>query len=226
MLPLRDENPTEIFPLVTISLIGINVLIFFYELSLGYRVDEFVQAFGAVPYEIIHGIDLPPLGVFPVRLNLLTSMFLHGGWVHLLGNMLYLWIFGNNVEDSMGHLRFLIFYLLCGSVAGLTQILFSPQSTIPLIGASGAIAGILGGYIILFPHAQILTLIILGYFVRIVRLPAIMVLGMWIVLQLFQEMASLAVRVPGGVAWFAHIGGFVVGLLLIKIFAGKLRRRW
>jgi len=226
MLPLRDENPTEIFPAVTISLIGINVLIFFYELSLGYRVNEFVHALGAVPYEIIHGIDIPPLGVLPVQFNLLTSMFLHGGWVHLLGNMLYLWIFGNNVEDSMGHLRFLIFYLLCGSVAGLTQILLSPQSTIPLIGASGAIAGILGGYIILYPHAQILTLIILGYFIRIVRLPAIMVLGMWIVLQFFQGIASLAVRVPGGVAWFAHIGGFIFGLALIKIFVHKLRRRW
>ena len=226
MLPLRDENPTKTYPAVTVTLIGVNVLVFLYELALGHRVNDFLSAFGAVPYEITHRVDLPPTSGLPVQLNLFTSMFLHAGWIHLLGNMLYLWIFGNNVEDSMGHWRFLIFYILCGLVAGLGQVFINPQSKIPSVGASGAIAGVLGGYILLYPFARVLTLVPLGFFIRIIPLPAILVLGMWIVLQFFQGLASLSVRETGGVAWFAHIGGFIAGLGLIKIFSHKRQRGW
>jgi len=218
MLPLRDVNPTRNFPIMTIILIAINVLVFIYELILGPQVEGFVQSWAIIPYEITHGVDLPPASIQPIYLTLLTAMFLHGGIVHIAGNMLFLWIFGNNIEDAMGSLRFLVFYLLCGLAAAFAQIAVGPNSEIPNIGASGAIAGVLGAYLLLFPHAEVQTLVFLGFFVRLVRLPALLFLGLWFVLQLFSGVAGLGMEATGGVAWFAHIGGFIAGLVLINLF--------
>lgn len=218
MLPLRDVNPTRTFPLVTIALIAVNVLVFIYELILGPQVEGFVQSWAIIPYEITHGVDLPPASIQPIYLTLITAMFLHGGIVHIAGNMLFLWIFGNNIEDAMGSLRFIVFYLLCGLVAAFAQIAVGPNSDIPNIGASGAIAGVLGAYLLLFPRAEVQTLVFLGFFVRLVRLPALLFLGLWFVLQLFSGVAGLGMEATGGVAWFAHIGGFIAGIVLINIF--------
>lgn len=218
MLPLRDVNPTRTFPLVTIALIAVNVLVFIYELILGPQVEGFVQSWAIIPYEITHGVDLPPASIQPIYLTLITAMFLHGGIVHIAGNMLFLWIFGNNIEDAMGSLRFIVFYLLCGLVAAFAQIAVGPNSDIPNIGASGAIAGVLGAYLLLFPRAEVQTLVFLGFFVRLVRLPALLFLGLWFVLQLFSGVAGLGMEAMGGVAWFAHIGGFIAGIVLINIF--------
>lgn len=218
MLPLRDVNPTRTFPLVTIALIAVNVLVFIYELILGPQLEGFVQSWAIIPYEITHGVDLPPASIQPIYLTLITAMFLHGGIVHIAGNMLFLWIFGNNIEDAMGSLRFIVFYLLCGLVAAFAQIAVGPNSDIPNIGASGAIAGVLGAYLLLFPRAEVQTLVFLGFFVRLVRLPALLFLGLWFVLQLFSGVAGLGMEAMGGVAWFAHIGGFIAGIVLINIF--------
>lgn len=218
MLPLRDVNPTRHFPLMTIILIAVNVLVFLYELILGPQVEGFVQSWAIIPYEITHGVDLPPASIQPIYLTLITAMFLHGGFVHIAGNMLFLWIFGNNIEDAMGSLRFLVFYLLCGLAAAFAQIAVGPNSDIPNIGASGAIAGVLGAYLLLFPRAEVQTLVFLGFFVRLVRLPALLFLGLWFVLQLFSGVAGLGMEATGGVAWFAHIGGFIAGIVLINLF--------
>jgi membrane associated rhomboid family serine protease len=218
MLPLRDVNPTRTFPLVTIAIIAVNVLVFIYELILGPQLEGFVQSWAIIPYEITHGVDLPPASIQPIYLTLITAMFLHGGIVHIAGNMLFLWIFGNNIEDAMGSLRFIVFYLLCGLVAAFAQIAVGPNSDIPNIGASGAIAGVLGAYLLLFPRAEVQTLVFLGFFVRLVRLPALLFLGLWFVLQLFSGVAGLGMEATGGVAWFAHIGGFIAGIVLINIF--------
>jgi len=218
MLPLRDVNPTRHFPLMTIILIAINVLVFIYELILGPQLEGFVQSWAIIPYEITHGVDLPPASIQPIYLTLITAMFLHGGFVHIAGNMLFLWIFGNNIEDAMGSLRFLVFYLLCGLAAAFAQIAVGPNSDVPNIGASGAIAGVLGAYLLLFPRAEVQTLVFLGFFVRLVRLPALLFLGLWFVLQLFSGVAGLGMEAMGGVAWFAHIGGFIAGIVLINLF--------
>jgi len=218
MIPLKDDLPGRIFPLITVSLIVLNSLVFFYQMSLGRDEEVFVFKYGAIPWEITHHVDRNPTVPFPVQGTLLTSMFLHGGLFHLIGNMLYLWIFGNNIEDAMGHLRFLIFYFVCGVIAAISHILTSPNSQIPMIGASGAISGVLGAYIWLHPQARILTLLIFGFFIRIVKIPALGVLGFWIILQLINGTLSLGLKEGGGVAWFAHIGGFIAGLFLIHFF--------
>lgn len=217
MIPLKDDNPTRIFPIVTIGIIAANILVFIYQISLGPGYEKFIFAYGALPYEITHGIDIGPQIQMPVFFTVYTSMFMHGGFMHIIGNMLYLWIFGNNIEDSMGHIRFIFFYLICGTVASLTHIFLAPNSKIPMVGASGAVSGILGAYILLFPHARILTLVIFGFFVRMIKIPAIVVLGFWIVLQ-FLNSAVASGSEGGGVAWFAHIGGFFAGLILIYFF--------
>jgi len=174
-----------------------------------------------VPFEVTHNFGPA------VAFSFLTSMFLHGGFMHIFGNMLYLWIFGNNVEDSMGRLRFLVFYLMTGVIAGTAQVLASPDSRTPSIGASGAIAGVLGAYIVLFPNARVQTLIFLGYFARMTQLPALLVLGFWFVLQLFNGLLAFGMTQMGGVAWFAHVGGFVAGLLLVRLFSlGRSRGQW
>jgi membrane associated rhomboid family serine protease len=219
MIPLHDDNPTERTPFVTIAFIAACVLVFLYQASLPPDLGEnFVYQYGAIPAVVFGQAQLPPfVTAAPPLATLVTSMFLHGGWMHLIGNMLYLWIFGNNVEDVMGHVRFVYFYVLCGILAALSHALIDPSSTIPMVGASGAISGILGAYLLLFPRAQVLVLIPLGIFTRIMYVPAGFVLGMWFVLQLLSGGLSLG-RQGGGVAFFAHVGGFVAGLALIGLF--------
>ena len=218
MIPLRDDVPTAITPFVTVALIGACSLIFLWQISLGEREFEMVvYRLGVIPATLVGGEELPlALHPVPPELTLFTSMFLHGGWMHLIGNMLYLWIFGNNIEDSMGHLRFVIFYVACGIVAALVQVYPDPGSTVPMIGASGAISGVLGAYLLLYPRAHVLVLLPLGYFSQLVHLPAMLVLGFWFLLQLINSM--FATSGSGGVAWGAHIGGFLAGMILIPLF--------
>lgn len=226
MLPLRDINPTYRFPVVTLVIIGLNIAVYVVELffqATG-QLNRFVAAYAVIPFELTQGVDLPPPSLHPAYLTIFTAMFMHGGFLHIFGNMLYLWIFGNNIEDNMGSIRFLVFYLLCGIAATFAQVAVDPVSRIPNIGASGAIAGVLGAYLVIHPRAQVETLLFLGYFIRVVRLPAIFVLGYWIVIQLFQGVLSLGMTQMGGVAWFAHIGGFVAGLVLVNLF--RQRQRW
>jgi membrane associated rhomboid family serine protease len=222
LIPLRDENPSRTFPLVTILLLGANAAAFLYEILLpAPLLEELVFAYGAVPARFgLTRLSVAALLDAPWG-TLLSSMFLHGGLLHVGGNMLYLWIFGDNVEDSMGHVRFGIFYLLCGIAAALFQIVATPSSPVPLVGASGAIAGVLGAYLLLFPHARIRTLVIFVFFARIVPIPALFVLGLWFLMQIVSAPASRG----AGVAFFAHIGGFVTGMILLGLFARR-RPAW
>jgi len=218
MIPLKDNNPIRIFPSVTIVIIILNVAVFLFELAQGQHLETFIKSFGCIPYELKTGIDIEPRIFFPVRFTILSAMFMHGGWMHIIGNMLYFWIFGNNIEDRLGHIRFLFFYIIVGIFATFSQIMVNPFSTVPQIGASGAVSGILGAYILLFPKAKVLTLIPIFYFIRIVTLPAFVVLGFWIIIQVISGFLSLSYTAQGGVAFFAHIGGFISGLVLIYPF--------
>ena len=218
-LPLHDENPTRRFPAVTILLIALNAGVFLWTALAPQGLDVFVLRFGAIPYTLTHG----PIPGFPVEripplAAVFASMFLHGGLLHLLGNMLYLWIFGNNVEDVLGPARFLVFYILGGAAAAATHIALHPSSTAPMIGASGAVAAVLGAYFLLFPRARVRTLLFLFVFVQVVYLPAAVLLGFWFLLQL------VSAGLGGGVAWFAHIGGFIAGMLMIRAATAKTRR--
>jgi membrane associated rhomboid family serine protease len=215
VIPLKDSNPTERFPIITVVFIILNILVFLYQASLADdSVESFVGAFSLVPARLLHtGTVLP--GPVPAGITIFTSQFLHGGLFHLIGNMLYLWIFGNNVEDAMGRVRFIIFYLLCGALAAMTHAFMNPQSSIPMIGASGAVSGILGAYVLLYPKARVLTLFTLGFFIRMIEVPAIMVLGFWLVFQLLNALIGQG---ASGVAWYAHIGGFLAGMALIILF--------
>jgi len=227
-LPLKDENPTSRFPVVTVLIIALNVVVFFLQLVSPEGLQFYVYKMGAIPYEITHFKSLPlvvghsaeQIPRLAPALTLIFSMFLHGGFFHLLFNMLYLWIFGNNVEDFLGPFRFIIFYLISGVGASLTHIIFNANSQIPMIGASGAIAGVLGAYLILYPKARVVTLIFFIFIIRIVPIPAAFVLGFWFLMQV------LNVGVGGGVAWFAHIGGFLIGIGLIKLFTKKRPKVW
>jgi membrane associated rhomboid family serine protease len=218
MIPLRDDNPTEITPVITVAIIITCVLVFLYEISLPVPDNKvFVYMYGAIPAVVLGQAHLPQeLARIPAYGTLLSSMFLHGGWMHLIGNMLYLWIFGNNIEDVMGHIKFIIFYGLCGVLAALSHAWIDPQSTIPMVGASGAISGILGGYLLLYPHARVLVLIPYG-FIGTFNVPAAMVLGVWFLMQVFSGGMSLGHQ-GGGVAFFAHIGGFIAGMVLVGFF--------
>jgi membrane associated rhomboid family serine protease len=222
VLPLKDINPSHSFPLVNVSLIVLNFLGFFYELALGPNLERFIFAAAFIPSHY-----WAPGGLGNDFQSILLSMFLHGGWVHLLGNMLYLWIFGDNVEDRLGHLRYLVFYLLAGFGATVAHALSNPQSTIPSIGASGAIAGVLGAYAITYPRARVVTLVPLGFYMQLTELPALLVLGLWFVLQLFSGVAEIGVRTAqtGGVAFWAHIGGFVFGMALMVLLGWTRRSR-
>ena len=221
MIPLRDDNPTVLWPIVTITLIIANAAVFFYELSLEPRLLEtLIYQMGMVPASLLQSPIPGSVGYFTV----FTSMFLHGGWMHIIGNMLYLWIFGNNIEDSMGHVRFVIFYLLAGLVAAAAHLALNPASAVPTIGASGAVSGVLGAYLVLFPHARVQTLITFGFFIRMVYLPAWVLLIFWIGLQILNQALSPMDPAAGGVAYAAHIGGFVAGFALILLFR-KYRRR-
>ena len=221
MIPLHDDNPTELFPFVTVTFIVSCVLIFLWQISLDPKIQQaVVYSLGVVPATLIGHRTLPPeLAVIPPAMTVLSSMFLHGGWMHMLGNMLYLWIFGNNVEDAMGHGRFIVFYVLCGIAAALAQSFPNPASTVPMIGASGAIAGVLGAYLLLHPRARVLVAIPVWVVIHTTRLPAVFVLGFWFVLQIVNTMLSNGEG--GGVAWGAHVGGFVAGLVLIPLFKRK-----
>ena len=222
LLPLKDDNPTSSVPFVTIGLILANALVFYHQITLDFAGSQrFIAQWGAIPYQIIYGEILHDVPLIPLPLTLFSSMFLHGGFLHLIGNMLYLWIFGNNVEDTLGHFRFFIFYLICGLLAAAVQIFSAPDSTVPIVGASGAIAGILGAYLLLFPGARVLTLLFIIIFVKLIRIPAIIILGFWFFIQL------LGVgTVDTNIAFFAHIGGFISGLILVKLFQpGRSRGR-
>jgi membrane associated rhomboid family serine protease len=217
VIPLRDENPTTITPVVTVALVVLNCLVYLYQVSLGPAEERFIASFAAVPAEWFQpGTAVGDPGV-PPSLTVLTAMFLHGSLMHLGGNMLYLWIFGNNIEDVMGHGRFILFYVLCGVAAMFGHAFTAPESTVPMIGASGAISGVLGAYLLLFPQVRVLVLIPLGFFTRMVHVPAVGVLGFWIVMQIINGAFSWG-GLGGGVAWFAHIGGFAAGFALIKVF--------
>ena len=219
MIPLRDINPTERFAVVTVVLIALNVAVFAYELTLGeYASERFVAAFAVIPSNLFAPGPVPGF-VIPASATLFTSMFLHGGFAHIAGNMLYLWIFGNNVEDAMGRMRFALFYVLCGLFAAYAHALANRLSPIPMIGASGAVSGVLGAYLLLFPQARVVTLVFFGFYVRTVAVPALLVLGFWFVLQFLN--ALLASGAGGGIAWYAHIAGFAAGMLLIGIFKRK-----
>ena len=218
MIPLRDENPSRTVSLVNIILILANVSIFIYQnFFISGGAESLLLRLGCIPYEFTHFVDISPPALVPVPLTIITAMFMHGGWVHLLGNMLFLWIFGDNIEDRLGHFRYLSFYLLCGLIASLSHILTNLSSQVPSIGASGAIAGVMGAYMVLFPRARIRTLLILGIFIQIVRIPAIVMLGYWILIHVLSGFAEFGPRTGGGIAWFAHIGGFIAGLFLIIV---------
>ena len=231
MIPLRDANPTRRAPIVTIGLIVACFVVFAYEVGSlangGGALDAFVRAWGVVPAELTSAWAAGSFASTET-VTLLSSQFLHGGWLHILGNLLYLWIFGNNIEDRFGRLAFPIFYLAGGAVAGLTQVLIDPTSDVPLIGASGAIAAILGAYLVLYPRARITSLVFLGFFYQLIDVPAVIVLAFWFVLQLVDGLASLGVgSVGGGVAFFAHIGGFAFGALVAVVIrtVGRWRGR-
>ncbi|MCX6135930.1 MAG: rhomboid family intramembrane serine protease [Ignavibacteriales bacterium] len=216
MIPLRDTIPSRRFPFSTIGLIIINVVVFLYQRSLGEAAEGFIKVFGLVPVAVAEGFRRGD--VIAAALPFVSSVFLHGGWLHLIGNMWFLWIFGDNVEDKLGRGRFLIFYLFCGVGAAAVQMYASPLSGIPIIGASGAIAGVLGSYFLLFPKAKVLTLLPIFFFLTTVEIPAVLFLGLWFVLQILNGTLSVAGGSEGGVAWWAHVGGFVAGMLLVFPF--------
>lgn len=229
MFPIKDDNPSGSFPFMTLLIIAANAAVFAYQFWLGQAGQSFVFRYGAIPWEITHWNELPGLpresvSALPPFVTLFTSMFLHGGLLHLLGNMLYLWIFGDNIEALVGHFRFLGFYILSGLGACLTYIFFDANSGIPMIGASGAISGVLGAYLVKYPGARVHVAVFLLFFIKIIRVPAVIVLGFWFAIQVLNGLGAVGAQGSGGVAWFAHIGGFVIGILLIWIFPKKTSR--
>jgi membrane associated rhomboid family serine protease len=237
MIPFRDANPTRTFPTIVVTLITANVAVFLHQLLLpDLQGMLFVYTHGAIPAVLLGQatlaevlpVQVPVAPLQPIWLTIFTSMFLHGGFLHLGSNMLYLWIFGNNVEDALGHVRFLVFYLVCGGIAAGAQILMSLGARVPMIGASGAIAGVLGAYYVKFPYARVQCLVFLFFLVTVVMLPAKLVLLLWFLLQVYQSIqTSGAYAAQGGVAVFAHIGGFIAGWALIRRFEPRRRAlRW
>ncbi len=224
MIPLKNENPSKKIPFVNIMLILANMVIFIYQHFLALQdVQSLFLRLGCIPYEFTHFVDIAPQALVPVPLTIFTAMFIHGGWIHLLSNMLFLWIFGDNVEGKLGHFKYLCFYVLCGVAGSICHIAVNLHSQVPSIGASGAIAGVMGAYMWLFPGARIRTLLIWVIFVQVVSVPAIIMIGYWILIQILSAFAGWDSRTGGGIAWFAHIGGFVAGLVLAIIM--KRRRR-
>jgi len=224
VFPLKDNIPSRTLPWVNYGLIIINSLVFLYEVSLGPQLQQFIQTWGVIPAHYFHLAETQPHNYIARFLPIFTSMFLHGGWFHIIGNMWFLYIFGDNVEDRMGHGRYLLFYLLSGFGATLAHIYINPTSTLPTVGASGAISGVMGAYFMLYPFARVLTLIIVFIFVDIIEIPAFFYLGFWIFLQFIQGTASLFAGQAGGVAWWAHLGGFVVGAFLVFFFKKPKRK--
>jgi membrane associated rhomboid family serine protease len=226
MIPIRDDNPIRQTPYVTIALIAINTAVYFYQLFLGHAGNEaFIYRYGVIPYEITHFREITGFAKFdtpfPNIFTLFSAMFIHGGFFHLFSNMLYLWIFGDNVEYILGRVRFILFYLATGIAASLLHVLMQPSSTIPMIGASGAISGVLGAYFLRFPKARVQVLVFFFFFVQMISIPAVFVLGFWFLIQLMNAFSSIGMPGSGGVAWFAHVGGFLAGMYLVK----KMQKR-
>ncbi len=225
MIPLRDDRRSRRFAPATLALIAANAAVFGFQLLLprwGLTLEAWYYLAGARPYELAHQVDLPPFGAVPWWATLISALFVHAGWAHLLFNMLYLWIFGAAVEGAMTRARFVTFYLACGMVATATQVAMDPAGDVPIVGASGAVAGVLGAYLVLFPRARVLTVVPLVFLFPVVSVPAWVLLGIWFAVQAVEGWLSLSGG-PGGVAFFAHIGGFVAGLLLVKLFAARTR---
>jgi membrane associated rhomboid family serine protease len=215
MIPIRDQIPTRHVPIINYILIAANVIVFIFQWLSGPYEEALVYEFALIPASFISNLSL---GDFT---DIFTSMFMHAGWAHIGGNMLYLWIFGDNVEDSMGSVKYFLFYLIGGIAASMTHIFTNPGSQIPTVGASGAIAAVLGAYLILYPQSKVLTIIPLGFFIRMATVPASIVLGLWFILQFFSGVLSLGGPDVGGVAFWAHIGGFVAGIVMAKLFKKK-----
>lgn len=218
MIPLRDENPVLRTPVVTWALLAACVLVFLWQYSMGAPgFNRLIFSLGVIPAVLLGHAELAPeITAVPPAATILTSMFMHAGWMHLAGNMLYLWIFGDNVEDRMGRLKFLLFYLACGTAAVFAQALPEPRDTVPMVGASGAISGVLGAYLLMFPRTRVLVLVPIGFVLRVIRLPAVWVLGLWFAIQLISSLAAQPGE--GGVAFRAHLGGFVAGMALTPLF--------
>lgn len=214
MLPLKDDIRSRTRPIVTYVLLGINIIVFFYEVSLGSYLNNFIQVYGATPYNIFYR------GGLSSYMTIFSSMFIHANLMHIFGNMLFLWIFADNIEDRMGHIKFIIFYLVCGIAAVLLHGVTAMDSQVPMVGASGAISGVLGAYILLYPKARILALIPFGFFLRATYLPSVIFLGIWFLYQFLFGVSTIGAK-GGGVAYFAHIGGFIAGLLLALPFRKK-----
>lgn len=220
MIPLRDSTKSPIFPIVNVTIIVLNIIIYFLEFSMEpYMLNQVYYAFGVIPAEVLNAI-YTGAPFTPQLLSFVTAIFIHGGWLHVIGNMLFLWVFGDNVEGRLGHFKYLLFYLIVGAAATLAHILSNPYSTVPVVGASGAVAGVLGAYIVLFPHSRVLALVPIFIILTLVEIPAVIFIALWFVLQLFNSVASL-----GGdaisVAYWAHVGGFIAGVILIKIIAPR-----
>ena len=211
MFPIRDTQPSYSRPIVTILIIVLNVIVFLYEFTL----DEYSRNYFIANY-----------GLIPARFHasaVITSMFLHGGWLHIIGNMWFLWIFGDNIEDVLGHAKYLVFYVLCGIAAGMTQTFFNAGSRLPMVGASGAIAGVMGAYLVKFPHSRIVTLVFVFFFITTIDVPAVLMLGYWFFIQIFNGIGNFGYShlSQGGTAWFAHVGGFIAGILLVNLLGTR-----
>ena len=219
MIPLKDDNPTSGRPIVTYFIIGLCILIFLLQLSSqSYKTGQLFYSYGLIPSVLMNKNQLPmDLYIIPSWITIFTSMFMHGGFMHLIGNMLYMWIFADNIEDDLGYIKFLVFYLLAGIGAGMTQVLIDTNSQVPMVGASGAIGGVLGAYLINYPNAKVLVLIPFGFFSQLIKIKAVYVLGFWFILQFISS--------GGGVAYAAHIGGFITGIILILFFNKKVKRK-
>jgi hypothetical protein len=220
MIPIRDQIPTRNVPVINYLLIAANVIVFLFQWLAGPYEEALVYEFALIPYSLVSSLSIGDIT------DIFTSMFMHAGLAHIGGNMLYLWIFGDNVEDSMGSGRYVIFYLVGGLVASITHIITNPQSQIPTVGASGAIAAVLGAYLVLYPQSKVLTIVPLGFFIRMTLLPASIVLGLWFVLQFFSGVLSMGGPDVGGVAFWAHIGGFVSGVVMAKLFSKNHRKEY
>jgi len=220
MIPYKDDNPISITPFSTILIIGLNILVFIMQLMSAEDSKSIVYSYGAIPHNLVSFQSDQPI---PPALTIFTSMFMHGGLFHLAWNMLYFWIFGNNIEERLGHVRFIFFYLFCGVVAAFSHALLSPGSTVPMIGASGAIAGMLGAYILLFPMAKVHTIVLLGFYITV---PALIVIGFWAIIQVVSGLISQGNAAQSGIAFFAHVGGFVAGLSTIKLWQPRRSSKW
>lgn len=221
MFPLKDRAPTKRFPFVNLLFICFNIAIFIYEIKMGPMLNDFVTKNAIIPYKIIHPNILNIIDIKKIIFPFIISMFLHGGWIHLIGNIWYLWIFGDNIEDRLGHFKYFLFYFFCGLIASLIHIIFNPNSQIPCIGASGAIAGVLGAYLIMLPKTKIVTIIPIFMFLKIVELPAFLILFLWFAIQFLNGTTTIVASNTSGIAHWAHIGGFLTGLFVISILHEK-----